>query len=360
MIDIHVGARVECSDGAGGTVTNVIVDRATRRITHLVVKEGGFAGLERLVPVERAAEGDGATIRLHCTRAELGAMESFTVPEMIENAQGQMEPAAMYWMKSMPGEANWVPIEVEQVPAGGVAVRRGMPVEATDGGIGHLDDLLVDPSTNQITHFSVSEGHLHQRELTLPISAVDRVSAGAIYLKLTRSAVAALPVVPARRLFGKGATRRAVPTEMALFAFPMSDAAGRALQQIQALAGGVGQPITASVILVKGADGTVRTSKSAGVNSRSAPLLRALADELCGRATSSLMAEFGPTDEQVQAMRSAIAPGGSALLAVIDAQIWTGAVEEVARFGGTVVRHALLDAIVRRLAGEAEQSNAQG
>jgi uncharacterized membrane protein len=234
-----------------------------------------------------------------------------------------------------------------------------MPVEATDGGIGHLDDLLVDPSTNQITHFSVSEGHLRQRELTLPIASVDRVSAGAIYLKLTRSAVAALPVVPARRLFGRGATRRAAPTELALFAFPTSDAAGRALQQIQALTGAAGQPVTAGVILVKGADGTVRTSASAGADARSAPLLTALADGLCGRAGGPLMAEFGPTDEQLQAMRNAIAPGGSALLAVLDARIWTGAVEEVALFKGTVIRHALLDTIVRRLAGEAEQSNAQ-
>jgi uncharacterized membrane protein len=266
----------------------------------------------------------------------------------------------MMWMEQMPGESTWVPIEVEQVPPGAVAVRRGMPVEATDGGIGHLDDLLVDPSTNQITHFSVSEGHLHQRELTLPLAAVDRVTGGAIYLKLTRAAVAALPVIPARRLFGRGATRRATPTEMALFAFPASDDAARAFRQIQALAGSSGPTVTAGVILVKDADGTIRTPATAGVDARSAPLLTALADALCGRAGGPLMAEVGPTDEQLQAMRNAIAPGGSALLAALDAQIWTGAIEEVARFKGAVVRHALLDTIVRRLAGEAERSDAQG
>jgi hypothetical protein len=356
MLDLHLGARVACADGDGGTMGVVIVDRAAGRVTHLVVKETGLGGLERLVPVARVAGADEGLVRLGCTRAELGAMAPFTVPEMIEDERGMMEPAAMAWMGSNPEAAPIGVFEVEQIPEGGVAVRRGMPVEATDGPVGRLDDLLVDPATDRITHFSVREGHVHQRDLTLPLAAVARVAAGTVHLTLARAAVAALPVVPARRLFGRGALTRAAPTEIALFAFPAAEAAGGALRAIRALEGAGGRAITVGVVLTKDRDGSMRTPSSAGEAARSAPLLAALADRLSGRSGDPLLAEYGPTEAQLGAMRDAIAPGGSALLAAIDVHIWTAALEEVARLQGALVRHAPLDAVVHRLAGDAGPS----
>lgn len=60
--------------------------------------------------------------------------------------------------------------------------------------------LLVDPESEHITHLVVREGHLWgQRDVTIPISKVDRMEGNAIYLKLDKESVEALPTILVRR-----------------------------------------------------------------------------------------------------------------------------------------------------------------
>ena len=51
-MDIPIKANVELLDGDGGHTTRVLPNPITRRITHLIVREPGFLGMEREVPIE--------------------------------------------------------------------------------------------------------------------------------------------------------------------------------------------------------------------------------------------------------------------------------------------------------------------
>ena len=74
-------------------------------------------------------------------------------------------------------------------------VRRGQPVQATDGDIGRVQGLVIDPGSRHVTHVLLQEGHLWGRkEVAIPISAVASTSDG-ILLKITKQDVHDLPPV---------------------------------------------------------------------------------------------------------------------------------------------------------------------
>jgi uncharacterized protein YrrD len=93
-----------------------------------------------------------------------------------------------------------VPFEHEHIPAGEIAIRRGTPVEATDGQVGKVDEFLVDPENDIITHLVLREGHLWgKKDVTIPVSEIDRLGEEAVYLKLDKEAIEELPTIPVRR-----------------------------------------------------------------------------------------------------------------------------------------------------------------
>ncbi|MFN2182824.1 MAG: PRC-barrel domain-containing protein [Anaerolineae bacterium] len=201
-MDIPIDAQVQCTDGAAGRSTYVILNPVTRQITHVVVKESSFPWLERLVPVEMVAETSPDQIRLSCTGEELHGLESFVETEFLP-AQYPYEAYDLgqyhVWPYVFPEDES-VPVEHERVPPGELAVRRGNPVRAKDGDVGRVDEFLVDRDTEQITHLVLREGHLWgQKDLLIPVSQIGKIDEDRVYLKLSKEEVGALPSIPVRR-----------------------------------------------------------------------------------------------------------------------------------------------------------------
>jgi hypothetical protein len=86
-------------------------------------------------------------------------------------------------------------VTYDTVPLGEIAVRRGDRVHATDGAIGHVEGLVIDPRNHHVTHVLLQEGHLWGRkEVAIPISAVTGADDG-IGLNLAKNQVRDLPSV---------------------------------------------------------------------------------------------------------------------------------------------------------------------
>jgi hypothetical protein len=84
------------------------------------------------------------------------------------------------------------------VPTGEVAVRRGDAVHAKDGWIGAVDGLVIDPTSDQVTHVILQEGHVWGRKhVAIPIGAANRVE-DEIRVDLTKEEIEALPPVSHR------------------------------------------------------------------------------------------------------------------------------------------------------------------
>jgi sporulation protein YlmC with PRC-barrel domain len=93
------------------------------------------------------------------------------------------------------GTAVPLTVTYDTVPLDEVEVRRGEHVHATDGPIGRVQGLVIDPGSRHVTHVLLQEGHLWDRkEVAIPIGAVTAVDDG-IRLSLTKEQVQDLPPV---------------------------------------------------------------------------------------------------------------------------------------------------------------------
>jgi len=186
MTEFTIGADAACSDGPCGKVSRLIVEPGTEAVTHLVVKPGHHGGPSRLVPVGLVDAAAGG-IRLRCTRAEFGGLDPAEETEFLPAAGGMpgQDPGAsvmrgLYiWhlnVASVPPDGGAQVSTHDTVPAGEVDVRRGESVWATDGEIGRILGLAVDPVSEHVTHVLLEEGHLWgRRQVAIPVSAVTRV-----------------------------------------------------------------------------------------------------------------------------------------------------------------------------------------
>ena len=73
-------------------------------------------------------------------------------------------------------------------------MRGGKHVHATDGTIGQIQGLVIDPGSHQLTHVLLQEGHLFgHKVVAIPIGAVTAVNENGIQLNITKQQVKDLP-----------------------------------------------------------------------------------------------------------------------------------------------------------------------
>jgi sporulation protein YlmC with PRC-barrel domain len=202
-MDIPIHAAVKCADEVCGHTTHIILNPTNDVVTHVVVRRSDFPGEEVLVPVSMIVDSTPDEVRLRCTREDLDNMQSFVKLEFIEPALPMtMGQGYMMWPYAMP-EEGIATLREEQIPPDELAVRRGTPVEASDGHVGHVDEFLIDPASEGITHLVLREGHLWgKRDVTIPVTQIDHIDDLAVHLKLSKRQVEALPTVPIRRRAG--------------------------------------------------------------------------------------------------------------------------------------------------------------
>jgi hypothetical protein len=212
-----IGAKASCSDGTCGEVTRVIVDPVAEALTHLVVEPEHRRGHGKLVPL-RLVEATAGQIRLRCTKAEFEKLEPAEETRFVPGDAGYADYGAGqvgYWPYYGLGMSPGLGLEggidaglggigggmtshletSDTVPQGEVDVRRGDPVEATDGDIGRVQGLVIDRGSRHVTHVLLQEGHLWGRkEVAIPISAVASTSGG-IRLRISKREVQDLPPV---------------------------------------------------------------------------------------------------------------------------------------------------------------------
>jgi len=156
---ITIGSEASCSDGACGEVSRVVVDPIAKAVTHLVVEPTHRRGLGRLVPLD-LVDVVGGEVEIRCTQAEFDQLDS---AEETDLGIGSVSE----------------PVTSDTLPLGEVAVRRDERVHATDGEIGKVRGLVINPRNQHVTHVLLQEGHLWGRkEVAIPISAVVSIKDG--------------------------------------------------------------------------------------------------------------------------------------------------------------------------------------
>jgi sporulation protein YlmC with PRC-barrel domain len=196
-MEISMNAKVSCSDGPCGKLICLVLMPTNEEITHVVVGDGSYPETQYLVPIERISESTPELIQLKCSHEELSKMPVFNKAEFISpDLSGAYGGFSMMWPYAIT-TVGYITIDHEHVPPNELAIRRGASVEATDGHVGRVDEFLIDPANGAITHLILREGHLWgQKDISVPLSQIDRIEENTVWLKLDKQSIEALPAIP--------------------------------------------------------------------------------------------------------------------------------------------------------------------
>ncbi len=205
---------VRCTDDALGELADVVIDPATRRVTHLVVQPSSGDEPPRLVPVELAAGEDGSDgIELRCSLAEVERFPPARETAFLRLGEAPVEDpewdigledvlAMPYYPLDGPADpAGYAAVAYDRIPKGEVEIQRASAVlSADEHHLGHVDGFVIEGDTQAITHVVLERGHLWgRRDVTIPIGAVASVEIDVVRLTLSRDEVGELPAVRVRR-----------------------------------------------------------------------------------------------------------------------------------------------------------------
>jgi sporulation protein YlmC with PRC-barrel domain len=207
---LKLGTRARCTDGVVGMISDVVVDPAPRRVTHVVVETG--KNVARLVPIELVGVGAGRNeLTLDCTFEELHRYElirRYAYLEVDEFPQSDDETdVGVEDMIAMPYSGNsefgdyageldtGVSITYDRIPKGEAELRRSSEVVSQDGHhLGHVDGVLV--AGIDVTHVVLEHGHFwRKRDVAIPIADVQEIATDRVTAALGHDELPTLPRV---------------------------------------------------------------------------------------------------------------------------------------------------------------------
>ncbi len=188
----------------------IIINPIQKEVTHVVIKTKGLLGIEYMVPVGRISSSTPHQIQLNCTRKEMIEMEPFIRSHFIgsEDSEYRYNQLTSFGLEEDEGflwpyaaqEDLGTYIDEEQIPYDELGIHRGAHVEAADGRIGRVDEFIINPENDHMTHLVLREGHMWgKKDVTIPVSEIERMKDDVVYLKLTKTQVQELPGIPIER-----------------------------------------------------------------------------------------------------------------------------------------------------------------
>lgn len=212
-MEISLNAQVNCSDGPVGKSVRAVVNPVTEAITHITVQPKGMGETEHLVPLEDISESAADSVTLKVTKNQFYLYPTFVSHRFLDLEEAGVDPedvAAQTEAHKAMDHVLWPFVTAEghlgeyadvlQIPADEIAIHRGAPVEATDGRVGEVSELVINAENAHVTHVVLHKGHVFgHKDLAVPISEVDRVDEGVVYLKLDKAGVKSLPELDIKR-----------------------------------------------------------------------------------------------------------------------------------------------------------------
>lgn len=372
MKEIAVNARVECQDGACGQVITVIVDRQTRRVTHLVLEDETlpYKPYQRMVPLDQVSEATRDVVRLGCTRNDVARMQHFIETHYIkktEHSYSVYQGGEGASSDASDVLATYSTFDEEKIPEGAVAIKPGTAVVATDGHVGEVSDLIMDPESGVVTHVGLQTGGpTGKEEVSLPLAAIDHVSGDTVYLRLSKAAIAQLPAIPLRQYHVHGVQETA-KIDLIAVAFDATKDAGHALELVErAQKQGTLQVLNAAVLVKDGA-GNVIVKDVRDIDPKKGRRLGAVTGGLIGLvggpvgvvvgalagagagSVAGAKIDLGFSEDFLNGLKKYLKPDTSALILLVEHKYYQQLSELIAEKKAVFFQQALTDTLVEDL-----------
>lgn len=371
MITIPIQADVKCTDGFAGKSTAIIINPIDQKLTHFVIDDQtGASAVERLVPIDLVSKTTRELILLNCSRSAVKELETFSEMHFIKNEEESVEYLEPF---ITPLDLQYTTIETERIPPGEMAIRRGSQIEATDGHIGQVGEFLIDPQSDHITHLVLQKGHFWgKKEVTLPITTIDRIGQKTVYLNLSKAELAELPTIPVSRVRGVGEE-----IELMIWTFTGAQTAGQALDNLKKLTKSKQINLLNSAIVLKDNQGHTSVEEAQDLDTRHGAFFGAVTGGLigllggpvgvvlgaaAGAVTGGAAAhwiDMGFDNERLKSFRDNLQPDTSALILLVhkaDLEQVTGTLDD---FKGEWMQQSVTDDMVSQILSTHEEETDQ-
>lgn len=190
------GAPVYTADGQQvGEIHRVVLDPATRELTHVIVRKGFFFAEDKVVPVSLIATASDDRVTLREDAEDLDQLPVFEEIHFVAADSGtrMLYPTGyagpLYWYPP-PGTMWWTPpmaVELTRhIPEGTVAVWEGARVISSDGEhVGDVEAVLTEPEGDRATHLLVSSGLILTEQKLVPANWVSRLGETEVHLAVS-------------------------------------------------------------------------------------------------------------------------------------------------------------------------------
>jgi uncharacterized membrane protein/sporulation protein YlmC with PRC-barrel domain len=357
---IPLHAKVMCTDGLAGESTSVIVHPLTQKITSLIVQDKTFKDpVEWIVPIEEVVACDSVLIQLTCTREKLSQMQPFRQTYYLEQEFPEYVYVYSYpYMVSMP---HHMPIKMEElnISPEEIDIHRGIRVEATDGYVGLVGELIISPESGRITHFTMMRGHLWgKREISVPLEYVAHVEQETVYLNVRKQQIEDLPSLPVNRTWKEVS---ATDLELLIWSFQKTDQAEEALKALKELEKTSQIQLLYVAAIVKEVDGRISLQETKEVDTLRGTVTGAITGGLVGlmigpggailgavagaaggkRAAKKV--EIGISEDRLKAFQDQMEPDTSAAVLLIEHRWFRTARQALAHFDSKFFHQRLTD-----------------
>jgi uncharacterized protein YrrD len=217
MLELKEGMSVLTPSGDEvGRINRFVLDPATNEVTHVVIQKGWLLPEDKVVPFGMMRSMDDDKLVMNEEVADFEQLPAFEETHFIratDDRPGDLTPTgdpeyqytpAYYWYPSQSnigypamglGHYAWPTGETKRnIPENTVPIREGTDIHSSDGKeVGEVERLIVDPDSNQVTHFLVSQGVLFKDRKLVPVHWVKQVEEDSLYLGVSSQVLERLP-----------------------------------------------------------------------------------------------------------------------------------------------------------------------
>jgi hypothetical protein len=186
-LEIRPGTQVISGTDQVGRVRRLIL-RPDGAVEGIIISGWIVLGHDVYIPIDAVESADPDAVRVSLSLAELSRLPPLDGDPAQADADDTPGPSvarAGFLRSAASGQAEAV--------AGGWPLRAGQRVAATDGDVGDLDVVLIDPRTDRATGFVVRKGRFVVRDVIVPIDWVQSIERDRITLSVPRYRLDSLP-----------------------------------------------------------------------------------------------------------------------------------------------------------------------
>jgi uncharacterized protein YrrD len=208
------GADVHSAQGERlGTLSRVIIDPNTRKVTHIVVEKGLMFTTNKIIPIDHLDPQNQDKIVLNSADQDLSHFQDFEEAHYVDldtteypandATKSFWYPPVDYawWRTGMPSMAPIAPAlpvysvrTTQNIPEGTVALEEGAKVISADHKhVGSIEQLVVDPQDHRVSHFIIGEGFLFKERKLIPVTWIATIAEKEVHLSVNSGTLERLP-----------------------------------------------------------------------------------------------------------------------------------------------------------------------